>query len=139
MQWAVQTIREAGHNARMTDTLIMSSLAQDVLERDIASAPSEKAAWLAAEPDHIMWVNADGKTTEWFMTDNTLVRKHGIYNPLFKKWSKCSTSVVAQQVDSFVFTIESDARAVREVKSELSVPDANLISRHMPVRNRRGV
>lgn len=139
MHWAVNVIQQAGTYARITDATIMGAIAHDVLERDINAAPSEKSAWLITNPDHIMWCNEEGKTTEWFMTDNTLVRKHGDYDPLFKKWKKQSVSVVAQHVGTFECTIESDNQFVHDVQSILHITGAEPISRYMYIRNRRDI
>lgn len=137
MRWITQTVAEAGRTVQSTDRAMMNILVHDVIVRDLHMAPSNPAAWLAIQPDQIVWKTDAGTMIGWSMQHAQLVRKEGHYNAQINQWGKHHTSTIAHGVTQFRVEIEKENDFIKGIKTTICLESSAPSVRYARLRNGR--
>lgn len=104
MSWIAQSHAKLITLNASNDAYMSVCALQDLLARDLRSAPSNCDAWKEVSPGVYVWRTEQGDLG-WELQDEQMRRIEGIYDEHAKKWGKHHTSVIANGVYSFTLAL----------------------------------
>jgi len=114
-QYVVSVQKQVKVFARNASASLGWLIAQDILARDLVTAPAHKDAWITIAASELLWVCSDGNAYHWYLKDSKIMRVTGTYTIQTKSWQHSTKSTVAENITQFTVAAVQGLQGIQRI------------------------